>query len=76
MVPATESLIPCGDWNGHISSTGSGYKEVHGGHGYGKPDPDSKGERIIESAMGMASRTLIVRVRGSWRVLWVRQAGP
>ena len=40
-----------GDWNGHVGSTGSGYKEVHGGYGYGKPDPDSEGERILEYAL-------------------------
>ena len=33
MIPASEFLIPCGDWNGHVGSTGSGYKEVHGGYG-------------------------------------------
>ena len=48
MIPASEFLISCGDWNGHVGSTGSGYKEVHGGYGYGKPDPDSEGERILE----------------------------
>ena len=48
MIPASEFLIPCGDWNGHVGSTGSGYKEVHVGYGYGKPDPDSEGERILE----------------------------
>ena len=51
MIPASEFLIPCGDWNGHVGSTGSGYKEVHGGYGYGKPDPDSEGERILEYAL-------------------------
>ena len=50
MIPASEFLIPCGDWNGHVGSTGSGYKEVHGGYGYGKPHPDSEGERILEYA--------------------------
>ena len=50
MIPASEFLILCGDWNGHVGSTGSGYKEVHGGYGYGKPDPDSEGERILEYA--------------------------
>ena len=49
MIPALEFLIPCVDWNGHVSSTGSSYKEVHGGYGY-------------------ASQTLIVRVRGSWKM--------
>ena len=28
---ASEFLIPCGDWNGHV---GTGYREVHGGMGY------------------------------------------
>ena len=51
MIPASEFLIPCGDWNGHVGSTGSGNKEVHGGYGYGKPDPDSEGERILEYAL-------------------------
>ena len=51
MIPASEFLIPCGDWNGHVGSTGSGYKEVHGGYGYGKPDPDSEGKRILEYAL-------------------------
>ena len=48
MIPASEFLIPCGDWNGHVGSTCPGYKEVHGSYGYGKPDPDSEGERILE----------------------------
>ena len=50
MIPASEFLISCGDWNGPVGSTGSGYKEVHGGYGYGKPDHDSEGERILEYA--------------------------
>ena len=50
MIPASEFLIPS-DWNGHVGSTGSGYKEVHRGYGYGKPDPDSEGERILEYAL-------------------------
>ena len=40
--PVSEFLIPCSDWNGHIGSTGSGYKEVHGGCMYGKPVLDSE----------------------------------
>ena len=51
MIPGSEFLIPCGDWNGHVGGTGSDYKEVHGGYGYGKPDPDSEGERILEYAL-------------------------
>ena len=51
MIPASEFLILCGDWNGHVRRTGSGYKEVYGGYGYGKPDPDSEGEMILEYAL-------------------------
>ena len=52
MIPASEFLIPCGDWrNGHVGSIGSGYKKVHGGYGYGKPELDSEGERILEYAL-------------------------
>ena len=51
MIPASIFLIACGDWNGRVGSTGSGYKEVHEGYGYGKPDPDSEGERILEYAL-------------------------
>ena len=41
MIPASEFLIPCCDWNGHVGSTGSDYKDIHGG--YGKPDPVDPG---------------------------------
>ena len=51
MIQASEFLIPCGDWNGHVGSSGSGYKEVHGSYGYGKLDPDSEGERILDYAL-------------------------
>ena len=50
-IPASEFLIPCGDWNGHVGSAGTGYKEVHGGMGYGRPEPDVEGERILEYAL-------------------------
>ena len=48
MMPASKFLIPCGDWNGPLGSTGSGYREVHGG--YGKLNPNTEGERIIALA--------------------------
>ena len=51
MIPALEFLIPWSDWNGHVGSTCSCYIEVHGGYGYGKPDPNSEGERILEYAL-------------------------
>lgn len=46
--PAHEFLIPCGDWNGSVGSTGPGFRAVHGGLGYGWPEPDAEGERILE----------------------------
>ena len=51
MILASEFLIPCGDWNGHVRSAGSGYKDVHGDYGYGKPDPDSEDGRILSYAL-------------------------
>ena len=50
-IPASEFLIPCGDWNGHVGRAGTGYREVHGGMGYGRPEPDVEGERILEYAL-------------------------
>ena len=47
-IPASEFLIPCGDWNGHVGRAGTGYREVHGGMGYGRREPDVEGERILE----------------------------
>ena len=47
-IPASEFLIPCGDWNGHVGRAGTGYREVHDGMGYGRPEPDAEGERILE----------------------------
>ena len=50
-IPASEFLIPCGDWNSHVGRAGTGYREVHGGMGYGRPEPDVEGERILEYAL-------------------------
>ena len=50
-IPASEFLIPCGDWNDHVGRAGTGYREVHGGMRYGRPKPDVEGERILEYAL-------------------------
>ena len=50
-IPASEFLTPCGDWNGHVGRAGTGYREEHGGMGYGRPEPDVEGERILEYAL-------------------------
>ena len=50
-IPVSEFLTPCGDLHGHVGSTGSGFREVHGGFRYGRPEPDTEGERILEDAL-------------------------
>ena len=50
-IPRSELLIPCGDWNGHVGRAGTEYREVNGGMGYGRSEPDVEGERILEYAL-------------------------
>ena len=50
-IPRSEILIPCGDWNGQVGRSGTEYREVHGGMGYGRSEPDVEGERILEYAL-------------------------
>ena len=50
-IPRSQLLIPCGDWNGHVGRAGTEYREVHGGMGYGRSEPDVEGERILEYAL-------------------------
>ena len=52
-LPASEFLIPCGDWNGHVGCAGTGYREVHDGMRYGRPRLDVEGERILEYALAL-----------------------
>ena len=52
-IQASEFLIPCGDWNGHVGHAGTGYREVHGGMGYGRPETDVEGERILEYTLAL-----------------------
>ena len=39
-IPASEVLILCGDWNGHVGLAGTGYREKH--------EPDVEAERTLE----------------------------
>ena len=50
-IPESELLILCGDWNGHVGREGTGYRQVHGKMGSGRPEPDVEGERILEYAL-------------------------
>ena len=47
----SEFLIPHGDWNNHVGRAGTGYRKVHGGMGFGRPEPAVEGERILEYAL-------------------------
>ena len=46
IVPTEEMLLVCGDLNGHVGKTSSGFEGLHGGHGYGVRNPE--GTRILE----------------------------
>ena len=47
-IPASETLIPLGDWNGHVGSGSCGFEEVHWGRGFG--ERNAEGERVLEFA--------------------------
>ena len=51
-IPGSEFLIPCGDRNSQVGHTGTRYREMHGGIGYGRPEPDVVGERTLDYALG------------------------
>ena len=46
VVPSQEMLLVCGDLNGHVGKTSSGFKGIHGGHGYGIRN--SEGTRVFK----------------------------
>ena len=48
-VPATEILIPVGDWQGHVGPAAGVLSNVHGGPGVGTHNMDS--ERVLEFAI-------------------------
>ena len=52
-IPGSEFLIQCGDLNGYVGHEGTGYREVHGGMGYGSPEPDIECERTLEYALAL-----------------------
>ena len=47
-VPATEILIPVGDWNDHISAAASVYSDAHSGHSFSARN--AEGYRVLEFA--------------------------
>ena len=48
-IPASEVLIPLGDWNGHVGADSNGFEEVHHGKGFGVGNVE--GERLLEFAL-------------------------
>ena len=58
-IPASEILIPVGDWNGHVGAAAGAYLDAHGNHGYGSRNVE--GERILEFAIANE-----LRVGNTW----------
>ena len=54
-VGADETLVICGDLNGHISKLANGYEGVHGGYGYGLRNKEE--EHILEFAVRSGEST-------------------
>ena len=50
-IPGSEFLIPCRGWNGHVGVADTGYRDVHAGMAYGRPEPDSESERTLENSL-------------------------
>ena len=48
-VSAAETLVICGDFNGHVGKVANGYEGVHGDHSYGLRNTEE--ERILEFAV-------------------------
>ena len=48
-IPSSEALFCLGDWNGHVGADACGYRDVHGGHGFGKRN--AEGECVLEFAL-------------------------
>ena len=49
MISRGEKVTIGGDLNGHVSREGNGYREVHGGYGFGKIN--NEGKSILDFAM-------------------------
>ena len=45
----SEKVIFLGDWHGHVGADVDGLELVHGGHGFGKRNPE--GERVLDFAL-------------------------
>ena len=46
---ADETVLLCGDWNGHIGKTAVGYEGIHGGNGYG--NRNEEGDKALDFAV-------------------------
>ena len=55
-IQGSQILIPC---------EGTGYREVHGGMGYGRPEPDVEGEGILEYRTVPSSQPMTYRLKES-----------
>ena len=46
IIPAEETLLICGDLNGHVGEDTAGFDNVHGGNGFG--DRNADGVRLLD----------------------------
>ena len=61
-IPPSERLFLLGDWNGHVGASPHGFEGVHGGHGFGLPNPE--GDRVLELALAhnlLVGNTLFIK---------------
>ena len=69
-IPDSEEIIFLGDWNGHVGAAADGFEVIHGGHGFGKRNPE--GERVLDFAFAndlVVGNTLFTK-RESHRVTY------
>ena len=61
-IPPSERLFLLGDWNGHVGASPHGFEGVHGGHGFGHPNP--AGDRVLQLALAhnlLVGNTLFIK---------------
>ena len=61
-IPDSEKVFFLGDWNGHVGALADGFETVHGGHGFGKRNPE--GVRVLDFALAndlVVGNTLFIK---------------
>ena len=64
-VPATEILIPVGDWNGHVGAAAGVYSDAHGMPGFGNHNIEGKRVQELSIANGLRVSNTLFKERDS-----------